>query len=1101
MESTNPTLRVLVVAPRPLSLSKVPGRADVEALYEGVEAQGSQMETEWLWPITHGALVECLDAKAPTIDIVYLNVVASEGEGKVALHFEGEGGGADSISLEALGGSCSDAKLSLLMLQPIMETEAVERLVRQEASTVSSSFGLNIVLLSKRMSAQRLTTMAKDFFAALLAKEPLERAVAEAQPVDEEGKAIELFAAQGDVVIAPAAGEASSGVSKIIRFPEGGLQPAWESLPSPSEVGGLPPEPDHPFVGRSREVVELERGLRGKADRGPLWIYGYEGLGKTTLAAHLARWLLRTGGFERVVYTNFQGGGLSEWPLHNLGKCLVDDEFSPKRDGALESVEDALAETSTLVLWDNVEAVLPAGAFPLGPEERANLFQLARRLAEHEGCALCILSDTPDVPDAARALEPLSVTLSLKPLGDEDALFLLDAVMGAGGEGVDPAALAELVHVVAGHPLALCVLGSLLRGGDIEQMMAELEEIMPGIHEGQAHLRNGAVILALEYLMRSFDQDTRYELYSLGLFAGGFIEFLALRILDLEQETWERCKERLVSSQLLRACRLEGINVPFVRLHPALTHHLARRLGSQQRKRLQERYYGSYLGLLKWLSETEAEYPDAARGLARHELPNFRQSFQRILESGNLNTAVAYMRYFQHFLNVLDLPDERDAIAEEFQETVSQRIPAEGPLDRPAFQFLLAQSERLLQAGRISQAGSLLQQLVQRISEEDGLSYGGEEAALDRAVALHRFGQLLQNARQFEGAHDTYQKALEALEGIEGNETAQSERLALYQASAQVLVQAGQHQEAEDACQSGLEIAQGLDNRGAMGALNMQLANTALAQEKPEEARANLETALIHFKAVDDKLNMARAWNHLGAVARQESDLDEAWRCYEQALELTRGAENATYEAQTLIRLAELAREQGESQRAEARYQEAIEIYEEHDQKMPLVAIQMELAELLLRREKLDAARNWAEAARSVAEDLDSRFNPWEIYVLLQHIAEAREDREAEAQWRRRAREAFVRSPQAESVRRGWRGLIQAVAKSARGEALDAQAVETIEELETNEEWQPLAGAIWHILSGERNEALLYEGLDHVGGTIVQSILHAIENPPGAEEE
>lgn len=1100
MESTNPALRALVVAPRPLSLSRVPDRADVEAIYEAVEAQGSRMEAEWLWPGTWDAFVTRLDdTEAPVVDIVYLSVVASgDGEG-IVLQFEGEGGDADSMGLDALAASCRGADLPLLMLQAIGQTAVTAEAMYTEIDGLSSSCDLNMVLLSDEMPPQALATAASDFFAALLAEEPLECAVAEAQATY-ESKIMELFSAQEGVAIAPAAGESDSGVSKIIRFPESGLQPAWKSVPSPSEVGGLPREPVHPFAGRGREIVELERALRQEDAGGALWLYGYEGMGKTTLAAHVARWLVRTGRFEHVVYTNFQGGGLSEWPLHNLGKRLVGDDFLPGGDGALDAVEDALAETFTLILWDNVEDVLPGGAFSLDPEERANLFQLGKRLAGHERCALCVLSDTPDVPDAARRLGPLSISLSLGSLEMEDALRLLGALLEKSADGeTGSSSLAELVDVVGGHPLALCVLGSLLQDREIGQMMAGLEEIMPGIHEGQAHLRNGAVILALEYLMRSFEQDTRYKLYSLGLFARGFVEFLALRMLEIEEGNWDQCKKRFLSARLLHSYRLEGINVPLVRLHPALSHHLARRLGSQQRERLEERYYGSYLGLLKWLSETESEYPGPARSLARHELPNFRQGFQRILEAGNLNAAVTYMRYLQHFLGVLDLPSEREAIAEQFQETASQKIPAEGPLDRPAFRFLLGQSERLLQSGRVSQAGSLLQRLVQRISEEEGLSYGGEEAALDRAVALHRFGQLLQSARQFEGAHGAYQRALEWLEGIERNETAQSERLALYQASAQVLVRSGQLEEAEANCRSGLETAQELGDLQAMGALNMQLANIALIQENPEEARANLETALIHFKAVDDALSMARAWSRLGAIARQEPDLDKAQRCYEQALELARGTENAAYVAQTLVRLAQLAEEQGDMQRAERNYQEAIEIYEEHGRRTALVAAQMEMAEFLLRREKLEKAHEQAEAALGVAEELGSRFNPWEIYVLLQRIAEARGDQEAEAAWRRRAREAFARSPQAESVRRRWSGLIEAVAKSARGEALDAQAVETIEELETNEEWQSLAEAIWRMLGGERDDAL-YEGLDHVGGTIVQSILRTIEHPPGEEE-
>ena len=64
-----------------------------------------------------------------------------------------------------------------------------------------------------------------------------------------------------------------------------------------NRYGGLPPTPEHHFIGRSRELLKLERLL---ALRSYAVLCGQGGEGKTTLAVELARWLVRTRRFGRV---------------------------------------------------------------------------------------------------------------------------------------------------------------------------------------------------------------------------------------------------------------------------------------------------------------------------------------------------------------------------------------------------------------------------------------------------------------------------------------------------------------------------------------------------------------------------------------------------------------------------------------------------------------------------------------------------------------------------------------------------------------------------------------------------------------------------------
>ncbi len=57
-------------------------------------------------------------------------------------------------------------------------------------------------------------------------------------------------------------------------------------------LGELPEPPSHRFIGRSREALALERLLHQKSYG---VVLGQGGIGKTTVAVELARWLVRTG--------------------------------------------------------------------------------------------------------------------------------------------------------------------------------------------------------------------------------------------------------------------------------------------------------------------------------------------------------------------------------------------------------------------------------------------------------------------------------------------------------------------------------------------------------------------------------------------------------------------------------------------------------------------------------------------------------------------------------------------------------------------------------------------------------------------------------------
>lgn len=68
--------------------------------------------------------------------------------------------------------------------------------------------------------------------------------------------------------------------------------------------GALPDTPKHSFIGRSRELLALERLLHNQPSYAV--VCGQGGAGKTTLAVELARWLVRTNRFRRAAFVSLE---------------------------------------------------------------------------------------------------------------------------------------------------------------------------------------------------------------------------------------------------------------------------------------------------------------------------------------------------------------------------------------------------------------------------------------------------------------------------------------------------------------------------------------------------------------------------------------------------------------------------------------------------------------------------------------------------------------------------------------------------------------------------------------------------------------------------
>ena len=146
-------------------------------------------------------------------------------------------------------------------------------------------------------------------------------------------------------------------------------------------LGALPEPPPHHFQGRSRELLALERLLH---DHPYAVVRGQGGMGKTTLAVELARWLVRTGRFRRAAFVSLETVSDVRSVLDSLGRQVLPEganwsvaQYLDLRQ-ALQPVQRALADYPTIIVLDNLESVLldASGQTPAAAASVAELWLL-----------------------------------------------------------------------------------------------------------------------------------------------------------------------------------------------------------------------------------------------------------------------------------------------------------------------------------------------------------------------------------------------------------------------------------------------------------------------------------------------------------------------------------------------------------------------------------------------------------------------------------------------------------------------------------------------------------------------------------------------------
>lgn len=319
-----------------------------------------------------------------------------------------------------------------------------------------------------------------------------------------------------------------------------------------NRFGKLPPTPEHHFVGRSRELLKLERLL---AQKPYAVLCGQGGEGKTTLAVELARWLIRTNRFNRGAFVCVEDVYDVRTVVDQIGQQLVPGysvaEYSTEDllTKALQPIERELKNEPTLIILDNMESILPPAASDADsklaeiarfePEALEMFFDLCNKFLEVDGTRI-LFTSRQSLP-APFNIKYQQVILSR--LTKQDAIELVHQVMTTQGlplkeddlGGTQPE-IEALVEAVNCHARSLVLLAPYVSKFGVQHTTENLYHLMTKLHKKYPKERERSLFASVELSLRRLSPKMREKIKPLGVFQGGGHVATIASVLGLSDE-------------------------------------------------------------------------------------------------------------------------------------------------------------------------------------------------------------------------------------------------------------------------------------------------------------------------------------------------------------------------------------------------------------------------------------------------------------------------------------------------------------------------------------------------------------------------------------
>ncbi len=1085
-------IRILLVSPRPEEegVGYIDHRVSARPLVEAVESLGELTQLTVLAPPTFGALEEALktaDAADESYDVVHFDGhgVYDRRVGLGGLCFEDPkdvekvaGRGMELINAEKLAGVVRNYRVPLVFLEACQSAKTESDPTASVAARLLEEGVTSVVAMSHSVLVETARRFVGAFYKELARGRRVGSAMLAGQ-LELEGDTYRgRLLGAGELRLqdwfVPVLYQEEQDPQLVSKLPPEHVR-QLEGRKRRLSLGELPEPPAHEFVGRSRELLALERLLQSES-----WVVirGQGGEGKTTLAAELARWLVRTHRFDRAAFVSLELCTDARSVLDSLGRQLLPEgagytvaNYSDLKL-ALQPVERALSDDATLVVLDNLESVLPdhEGRVPAGAAPVEGLLDLCRKLLDASPSTRLVFTTRESLP---APFDDRRRDISLGALSREDAVRLVSEVMKRGGlepqmddAGGDPREVVELVEAVGRHARALVLLADEVARRGVKATTENLRRLMEGLHERFPDDRENSLYASVELSLRRLSAESRERVKAVAVFHGGAHLYVLGQVLGAEVEDATQLARQLIGVGLA-----EYMGDNHLRLDPALGSYLLREMEEGEREALTGRWAVAMVGLTAFLYQQRGQDAGLAARLTLLELPNLLAMLRWTEENAAPEVAVELADSVEFLLSGLGR-SQAMAEATAVRERAARKL---GEWGHARCLAARAEVERLLERGEVRAAHAAAVRLLERCKEAGGGGYPA--AAYDLAMAYATLGRVLQRGGAAAEALPLLGEAgrrFEALARDGDNDAAHMASKTLTN-TADCLVELGRLDEAAAAYEESVRRAEELGGQRAAAVGKGQLGYVLLLQERHAEALAAYEEARQTFESLGEPRSVAVAWHQIGMVHREAGQQEQAERAYRQSLAISVQQQNAASEALSLIELGSLYGTTGRLEEAVRCLRQAADIYVRlRDQRNEGLA-RNNLANVLLMLGHHDEAR--AELLRAVEckEPYGHVASPWTTWGILHELETATGDAEAAERARQRAVESYL------SYRReggyGTTPAAQLCSAAARAIAAgDTSEIEQYLSQPLGEDTAPWARVVFPkvlaVLRGERDLAL-----------------------------
>ncbi|MSQ06431.1 MAG: tetratricopeptide repeat protein [Dehalococcoidia bacterium] len=791
-----------------------------------------------------------------------------------------------------------------------------------------------------------------------------------------------------------------------------------EETPNPLTPpgGAAPHEPAGPqvqlpaagplgLVGRRGELRQLERLL----EQVPVVrLTGDTGIGKTTLALGLARWLQKSGAMSGgVFYTTFDWGAGVERVVHEIGTAVAGLAFADLSGEARRRwVVDYLQEQPSLLIWDGVESVagFPAGA--PGVLELAEQTDLNAFLAEvTQGGVTRALLVSRRRNESWRPAGSDSV-LALAGLKGRDRIELGQKVLERAE--VDPARLTpeylQALDLLEGNPLAMQIALPLLKQVPPSVLTGELKAGMANLQpSAQEESRAPCLTTAMECAWGHLSHRSRTHLPFLSLFQRRVMLDIVTHITTervyrtamREELGWGACRTLLRTA--LVGGFLEPVSPSVFQIHPAMPWFFGRKLHQQASgtavRQLEQEFLRVYADTADYFMETLYENQDAGATAVLAEEGNLTQALGLALEARQWEQAQLLVQPLAQVYRMQKRYPELRRLRRQLLDVAGQT--AAEATSRGAGELWLyllgTEASEAVDLLELDYGESLNQQLLEHLLAQP------EGATDPRTAAVHhQLGVIALRRGQVDAAEGCFQQSLGIIEGGEDPASAADD----YYSLGQVKQYQRRYTEAKEWFKKALDLHQRIPDQEEMVKDYRALGLMCQMKFEYDEAHSWYTRAREMVEESRDEETALMVFHDLGTLCHAQYLFDDAESWYMQALSLGDRLGNEPRMAVEMHHLGLLAQARGILyDDAEGWYVAALEKHQKLGNRRGEADECRQLGVLFHEQKRLPEAEEWYQRAREVFESLKDVQRSARTYGQLAMIAEERGDLPHALEW------------------------------------------------------------------------------------------------------